>query len=198
MRLVKLISEFIFLGVICFYSQLCLAQKNILTPFQINLQACVDTKIDVKKIDSSKKLYSVIEQFYALATSETLYREVIYTLKGEQKKMKYENGLIQIFSVVDDDDTFALMSTEKYGTEKVDNPLRYKVRSVEARINQLLFRADIKSDYQKIKETRAKQVDLNVTWSDGQIKSLNIEFLATKKTLNCVQKDLTDICTCQN
>jgi len=139
----------------------------------------------------------VIEKFYALSTSETLYREVLYSQKGEQKKLKFEDGLIQIYRIDDEDDSLSLLSSEKFGERVEDYQVRHKLRNAEARINQLLFRADIKSDYQKIKETRAKQVVLNIIWSDSQIKSLNIEFSGAKKVLSCIQKEQADICTCR-
>lgn len=184
--------------VFCFYSQFILAEKKIvLTPFQTNIKDCVDKKIDVQKINSNKKLYQAIEKFYALSTSETVFREVLYSQKGEQKKLKYENGLIQIYRIDDEDDSLSLLSSEKFGERAVDYQARHKLRNAESRINQLLFRADIKSDYQKIKETRAKQVVLNIIWSDNQIKSLNIEFSGAKKVLNCIQKEQTDICSCR-
>lgn len=172
-------------------------KKETLTPFQTNIQRCVDKKIDVKSIDNNKKLYDAIEQFYALSSSETLYREVQYTQKGELKKLKLEDGVVQIFNVEDEDGTIKLLSTEKFGEKKEDNLVRYKFRSVEAKMNQLLFRADIKSDYQKIKETRSKKVVLNIIWSDNQIISLNIDFLREKKVLNCLLKEQSDICNCR-
>ncbi len=190
--------KFIFLISFCFYSRFAFAEKKVLlTPFQTNIQNCTDKKFDVLKIDSNKKLYDALDKFYALATSETLYREVVYTQKGEERKMKFEDGVIQIFTVEGEDDTFKLLSSEKFGEKKEDYQARHKVRSAEARINQLLFRAEIKTDYQKVKETRAKQVIMNITWSDGQIKSLSIEFSGEKKALSCIQKELADICNCR-
>lgn len=182
-----------------FTSQHCQAQKKtVLTPYQSNLQSCLDKNFDIQKINTNKKLYKSIEQFYALITSETLYREVLYAHKRELKKLKYADGLIQIFKVLDEDDSVSLLSSEKFGEKKEDYQARHKMRSVEERINQILFRANITSDFQRIKETRAKQLVLNIVWTDGQIKSLNIEFLADKKALNCTQKELIDICNCQN
>lgn len=181
-----------------YFGQFGWAQKKIVfTPLQTNIQACVDKKIDILNIDNNKKLYKAIAEFYTLSSSETLYREVSYSQKGEQKKLKYENGVIQIFSVSGEDDIVKLVSSEKFGEKKDDYHVRHKMRSAEARMNQLLFRADIQSDYQKIKETRAKQVVLEIIWSDEQIKSLNIEFLGEKKVLNCIQKDQSDICNCR-
>lgn len=176
-------------------------KKFVLSPFQANVQNCIDSKIDIKKIDTNKKLYDTLKQFYPLISFETLFREVEYSMKGEQKKLKYEAGVIQIFNVVDDDEVLELVSTEKFDENKPGALTRHKIRSAEARMNQLLFRADIKSDFQKIKEVRAKKLELNIVLADSQIKSLAVEFTGNKpgekKTLNCQQKDQTDICNCR-
>ncbi len=187
---------FVLLFVIFSVSSAIAEKKFVLSPFQANVQKCIDSKIDIKKIDSIKKLYEKISEFYTLSSFETLFREVSYSVKGEQKKLKFEDGTIQIFNVIDDDETFKLIFTEKFNEKRPDYLARHKIRSVEARMNQLLFRADIKTDFQKIKEVRAKQLELNLVWSESQIKSMNIDFVGDKKVLNCQQKDQTDICNC--
>ncbi|MBY0554845.1 hypothetical protein K2P97_09970 [bacterium] len=178
--------------------QLATAQKkNKLNPFQTNLTACFGDYIDVQKVDSNKKLYKAIEQVFSLLTSETIYREVLFKQKGVLKKLKYENGQINIFSV-DEEENLSPLSSEKVGDKIEGYELRQnqKPLTADARINQLLFRADIRSDLQKIKESRTKQMILNITWSDKQIKSLAIDFLTDKKTLTCTQKEAADICNC--
>jgi len=189
---------FIFIGASQFIGPNVWAiKKAVLTTYQNSLFDCLDKKIEIKKIDNHKKLYKNIELFYTLLTSETVYREVLYTQKNELKKLKYEAGVIQIFKILDEDDSLSLLLTEKFSEKNEDYQARHKIRTAEARISQLLFRADIKSDFQKIKETRAKHLHINVVWVDNKIKSLNIEFLNEKKTLNCIQKEQIDICSCR-
>lgn len=187
--------------VLCLYANFSYAEKKfVLSPFQANVQNCIDSKIDIKKIDTNKSLYDAIKLFYPLTSFETRFREVEYSMKGEQKKLKFEDGVIQIFNVVSDDEVLKLVSTEKFDENKPGALTRHKIRSAEARMNQLLFRADIKSDFQKIKEVRGKKLELNIVFSDSQIKSLAVEFTGEKpgekKVLNCQQKDQTDICNC--
>lgn len=172
-------------------------KKFVMSPFQSNVQNCLESKIDIKKIDTNKKLYEAIKLNYPLTSFETLFREVEYAMKGEQKKLKFEDGVIQIFNVVDEDEVLKLVSSEKFDENKPGALTRHKIRSAEARINQLLFRANIKSDFQKIKEVRAKKLELNIVFADNEIKSLAIEFTGEKKVLNCQQKDQTDFCTCR-
>lgn len=187
--------------IVCFASFAQAQKKFVLSPFQANVQNCIDSKIDIKKIDTNKKLYDSIKQFYPLTSFETLFREVEYSMKGEQKKLKFEDGIIQIFNVEGEDEVLKLVSTEKFDENKPPALTRHKIRSAEARMNQLLFRADIKSDYQKVKEVRAKKLELNIVFADSHIKSLAIEFNGAKpgekKVLNCQQKDQTDICNCR-
>ena len=189
------------LFVLCLASFAQAQKKFVLSPFQSNVQNCIDSKINIEKIDTNKKLYDSIKQFYPLTSFETLFREVEYSMKGEQKKLKFEDGIIQIFNVEGEDEVLKLVSTEKFDENRHSVLTRHKVRSAEARMNQLLFRADIKSDYQKIKEVRAKKLELNIVFSDSHIKSLAIEFTGEKpgekKVLNCQQKDQTDICNCR-
>lgn len=189
----------IFLGFNLFFAGPSWAQKNALTPFQVHLSSCLNKKIDVRKIGNNNKLYKTIEQFYNLRTSETLYREVVYKQKEENKKLKYENKLIQIFKILDADESLLLVSSEKFIEKKDSYVTRHKIHNVDARIDQLLIQAEIRSDYRKIRETRSKQVILNMTWSNGEIKLLRAEFGGEKdkkKVLSCTQQELADICSC--
>lgn len=174
-----------------------LLKKTKLNPYQVNLKACLDPEIDVSSIDSHKKLYEKIETFYSLMSSQTLFREVLYKQRNELKKLRFEDATIQIFSV-DDEDNLTLLSTEKTGpgARAETDVLRHRPLSADARIQQFLIRADIRSDFLKVKESRTGGLTVQISWSDGQIKTLNLEWIRTKKSLSCAQKDGADICTC--
>lgn len=105
--------------------------------------------------------------------------------------------MIQTFSV-SDDESLALVSSEKVGDKSSSNELRHKALSAEARLDQLLFRANIRSDYLKIHELRSKQLSLNLEWEKGEIKTLNAELGSEKKSLICQHKDTQDICVCSH
>lgn len=174
-------------------------KRNVMSPFQLSIKECfANSSIDIRKINGNQKLYEVLDQNFSLQTSETLFREVEFSKKGENKKLKYEDGLIHIFKVDDEDESLKLLSSEKFSDFTEDYKMRHKIRSVESRLAQLLFQAEIKTDYQKIKETRSKQVLVSVFWADKQIRNLNVEFLGLNKVLNCQQKDQLDICTCRS
>lgn len=191
MRLFFIVAASVFLTI-----SAAAVRKNSLNVYQLSLKPCLDKKIDLQKIDNNKNLYKVIEQNYTLLTSETTYREVLFKLKSKLKKLKFEAGRIQIFDV-DADENLSLVSTEKIGEMGDGYLVRQKKLSPESRINQLLFQADIRSDLQIIKEKRTKQVELNITWSDSEIKNMSIDFKNENSTLVCSLKDSLDICICR-
>lgn len=185
-----------FLAFLIFVPAATVAQKQYkLTPFQSNLEKCFGDKIDFRKIDSSQKLYKSLSQNFSLQTSETVFREVKYMQKGVLLKLKYEEGVIRIYSI-DDEDNLELISTEKFEAKAGTYGMRHKILTPESKISQLLFQANILEDFQKLKEGRAKQLQLDITMADNQIKTLDIELVAEKKSLKCIRKESSDICSC--
>ena len=172
-------------------------KKKILTPFQTNLRSCLDKKIDLQQIDNYKDLYKVISEYYSLITSETIYREVMFLQNNVLKKLKYENDTLQIFEVLDDHVLKPIVN-EQWSVVLKNNAPNHKKMNLDSYLEQQLFQAEIKSDYQKIKETRSQQVVLNMIWSDKQIKSMQLEFVGQNKSLHCTKKELADICSCRN
>lgn len=65
-------------------------KKEKLTPYQSQLQMCLDPKIDVSKINNNKALYKTMSSFYSLVFSKTTYREVLYKQNEELKKLKFD------------------------------------------------------------------------------------------------------------
>lgn len=194
----KLIS--IFLILLISASNVYAEKKLKKTPYQLSLQSCFGKKLDTTGIDTNNQLYSAIEKSYPLISSQTLYREVSYVRKGDRKKLKYEDSVLRVYAV-SDDDTLALVSSESLNAPSADNKARQSILTPEARLNQILFGTDIKSDFMKTQETRAGQLSLVLSWTDGALKNLNAEFSADsdhKKTLICMQKESADICICRN
>lgn len=167
-----------------------------LTPYQVSLQKCLGSTVDLQKTDNHRKLYSALEASYSLVSSELLYREVVYKQRNELKKLKYENDSITVYDVDEEDGGLKLISTEKVGEENKTNELRHKPLSAEARIRQLLIRADIRTDFTRVRERRSGGLVVNISWADQQIRSLKVDFSESKKSLNCTQKESVDICTC--
>jgi len=167
------------------------------TPYQQSLQRCLGGQLDGLKLNTHSQLYEVIVKKYPLISSETLYREVIYRLNDEDRKLKFENSQLGLYSV-DPEGAVRLLSTESFLQTPGSDQLRQKRLSPEARIDQLLFRASIKSDYRKMKEQRLQGLVLNVSWSGRILKNLQVEFPESKKILSCSQSGSTDICICKD
>lgn len=182
---------------LCF-SSVALDKKNKkLTPFQSRIDQCFIGQIEVKNLVDLKQLYLEIVKKYALRASETIYREVIYSVGGEKRKLRFEDGIVQIFKI-EANDNVTLISTETLGKDQQNDKLRYKIKSAEARLDQLLTRAEIKSDFIRTIEYREKQLVLNLVWSDGKIRNLNAQFSADRMKLDCQKKSVADICDCHH
>lgn len=116
-------------------------------------------------------------------------REVSYKLKDESRKLKYENGKVQLFKVSDDEDERLI---------PVNNEVRQRSLTTEAYLTQLLLRADIRSDWMKMSEKRSGSTRVSVTTVDGEIKSLQIERAGLKKRLECTRSEDVEGCTCSD
>lgn len=175
-------------------------KRNLLTPYQQSLETCFGGQIDGARLNTHSQLYRSIASQYALISSETVYREVEYAQNNENRKLKYENSQLSIYSI-NDEGAVRLLSSEVFNQQttalKSQDRSRHKRLSPEARIDQLLFRANIKSDYKKIREQRLQKLVLNMSWSGEVLKSMQVEFLDGKKTLNCSQIGSADICICK-
>lgn len=176
-------------------SQKKMPKKIFLSPLQENLRKCLDPTIAVEEINSIDELYKALSKFYLLLTSETVYREVLFVQNAETKKLKYENGIIQL-SKVSEDGVLKPISSEKFSEISRLAAVQHKNITIETYLNELIFQAEKKSDYQKIKEIRSKQSVLIMIWSDKQIKSLQMELIDLKKTLTCTKKEMVEICNC--
>lgn len=172
------------------------SQKKKLSPFQAKIDQCVASKFPVNKIDSSKKLYAALVENFSLQGSETTFREVIYKELGETRKLRFEDGMVRIFRI-DEDESLSKLSTEELGYKPSGSGARYRAKTPEARMNELLAKAEIKSDFAKTTEYRSKQVLLNISWSDNQIKEISADLPGGKK-LECQRKLAADICECRS
>lgn len=183
---------------ILFSLQTSFAQKKLkMSPYQSNIKQCLGASVDVYKIDSNRDVYRYIQANYSLVYSETLYREVVFKQKEGMKKIKLEMGKIITYAV-SEDDSLMLLGTEKIGDKSINNELRQKPLSADARMDQLLFQADIRSDYAKIHEVRSKQLSLTLEKNNSNIKSLNIDFENGKRSLNCQKLEAQEICSCRD
>lgn len=162
-------------------------KKTILTPFQKNIQNCLRDEVDVKKLTSLPKIYKYVSDKYFLLSSEVLGREVLYKVKNETRKLKYENGKVQIFKILEEEDDQLV---------PINNEVRQRSLTTESYLTQLLLHADIRSDWMKLSEKRSGSTEVVVTTLDGQMKSLLIEKTQAKKKLECLLTDRAESCSC--
>ena len=171
------------------------AQKRKLSPYQAKIDECVASKFSVSKIDSNRKLYDALIKNFSLQGSETTFREVLFKEQNEARKLRYEDGVVKIFKIAEDE-SLQKISTEELGYKPSGSGVRYRSQTPEARLNELLAKAEIKSDFVKTTEYRSKQVLLNIIWTDNEIKAISADLPGGKK-LECQRKQAADICDCR-
>ena len=159
--------------------------ESRLAPFQKNIKFCLKNQIDIKKIKNLNQLYDSLNKKFALRTTQTIYREVLFKQKSQMQKLKLENGKIALYKVLPDE-TILLE----------DNDARQKGLTEESAMNQLLASADVQSDWYKIKETRSELTTLIYYRQDGQLKTLSFEKSGEKAKLECSSIETSDICLC--
>ena len=170
------------------------APKRKISPYQAKIDECVASKFPVSKIDSNRKLYAALIENFSLQGSETTFREVLFKEQNEMRKLRFEEGVVRIFKIADDQSLQKIM-TEELGYNPSGTGLRYRSKTPEARMNELLAKAEIKSDFVKTTEYRSKQVLLNIIWTDNEIKAISADLPGGKK-LECQRKQAADICDC--
>ena len=168
-----------------------------LSPYQTAIDKCFEGQIPAGQLYDNKKLYFEITKIFTLQASETTFREVDFSQDGEKRKLRYEDGTVKIYKI-DSDDNVNLIKTEDMNETGKNSGMRYKVNSVEAKLNQHLNRAAVKSDFFKTEEFRSKQLSLELVWDSANIKKLTAKFGPEKKQiLECQKSSTQDICECK-
>lgn len=168
-----------------------------LSPYQSAIDKCFEGQLPVADLFENKKLYFEITKLFTLQASETTYREVDYVQDSEKRKLRFEDGVVKIYKV-DSDENVNLIRTEDMSEPNKHTGMRYKIKSLEAKLNELLNRASIRSDFIKTTEYRSKQLQLELSWDSQNIKKLTARFGPDKKqVLECQRPSTQDICECK-
>lgn len=176
---------FLFLA-ICFFTSGAVSAKIRLTTFQKNIQSCLKGQITPAAVQTIGELYAALDKAFPLRTTEVVFREVTFKKEKQLQRLKFDNGKIQLFRVLEDQTV-----------QLINNDARQKGLTEESSVNQLLSGADVQSDWLSIKETRLSQTQLTFSRQQGRITALNFQKTADKMRLECVAKDLSDICLCR-
>lgn len=162
-------------------------KKTFLTPYQKNIQSCLQDDVDPRKFTSLSKIYKYVSEKYLLLSSEVVAREVLYKVKDETRKLKFENGKVQLFKILEDkDDELA----------PINNDVRQRSLTTESYLAQLLLHADIRSDWMQMSEKRSGATLVVTSSFNNEMKSLTIERTQLKKKLECLLKELAPSCSC--
>lgn len=168
-----------------------------LSPYQSAIDKCFEGQLPVTDLFENKKLYFEITKLFTLQASETTYREVDYVQDSEKRKLRFEDGVVKIYKV-DSEQNVNLIRTEDMSEAGKHTGMRYKIKSLEAKLNELLNRASIRSDFIKTTEYRSKQLQLELSWDSQNIKKLTARFGPDKKqVLECQRPSTQDICECK-
>lgn len=178
-----LVIVFLFFSSVAFSA----GKKTVLTPFQKNIRECLQDNVDSQKLTSLLKIYNYVSDRYLLLSSEILVREVLYKMKNETRKLKFQNGKVQLFKVLEDEDDQLV---------PVNNEVRQRSLTTESYLAQLLLNADIRSDWTQTSEKRSGSTGVVLTSIDGEIKSLIIERSQLKKKLECLLSERVPSCSC--
>lgn len=183
--------RFILVGVVFVFSISVYGnrKKTVLTPFQKNIQSCLQDEVDIKKMTSLVKIYRYVSDKYFLLSSELLGREVLYKMKNETRKLKFEDGNLQLFKILEEEDDRVVL---------LNNEVRQRSLTTEAYLAQLLIQADIRSDWMKMSEKRSDSTRVELTTFNGDIKALQIERTQLKKKLECGLTGKIESCTCHD
>ena len=173
----------LFLG----FSAAAARKKAQLTPFEKNIQNCLQDDIDITGLNSLQKIYDAVSKKYLLISSVVLGREVLFKVKDETRKLKYQDGKLRLYKILTEDNDRAL---------PIDNEVRQKSLTVESYLTQLLIHADIRSDWMKTRETHSGSTFVDIVVADGEMKSLLIEREKIKKKLECNRLESSDTCSC--
>ncbi len=184
--LIKIIL-FCFIFIIFFDVQ---AKKNLkLSPFQKNIQRCLGETKNLDKMNSLQKIYDYISARNILVSSVVLEREVLFKEKNIQKKLKYVDGKLTLYKI---------LNNEQDALVPIANDVRQKSLTIESYISQLLIHADVQYDWMKTQEQRSDRISVLLTVADREIKSLKIDLQSSKKKLDCSRFEGSDICSCTN
>lgn len=164
-------------------------KKTVLTPFQKNIQDCLQDEVDVHKLTSLPKIYKYVSEKYLLISSEILAREVLYKVKNETRKLKFENGKVKLFKVLEEEEDQLV---------PINNEVRQRSLTSESYLAQLLLNADIRSDWMQLTEKRSGSTGVITTSFNNEMRSLIIERTQLKKKLECLLTERAPSCSCTN
>jgi hypothetical protein len=156
-----------------------------LSLFQTQIKDCELNLSDLASIKSFSAIYSEIKKKYLITSEKTLYRELYFQTKGEKRKIKITNDIVEIFRMDKDDRPTEL---------GIDS--RHKNKTTQALVSQLILNAKIENDWQKTLELRENSLKIEIVRVDQKITQIKVLSGKNTNVLDCQVVNASEVCLC--
>ncbi len=170
---------------ILFFSTTVFCKENVLSSFQNQIKDCEIKLIELQNVKNFLNLHNEIQKKYLLLSEKTLYRELYFQIKNENRKIKITNDVLELFKIGDQ---------ERHSVINTDP--RQKAKTLQAQISQLVLNAKIEKDWQKTLEIRENGLRIEAVRVDSKMTQLKISSDKNAKALDCQVVNSSEICLC--
>ncbi len=167
------------------FSTTVFCKENVFSSFQNQIKDCEIKLTELKSIKNFLSLHNEIQKKYLLLSERTLYRELYFQIKNENRKIKVTNDVLELFKIGDE---------ERHSIINVDT--RQKTKTLQSQISQLVLNAKIEKDWQKTLEIHENGLKIEAVRVDSKITQLKISSDKNLKTLDCQVVNASEICIC--
>lgn len=174
-----------FLSLLFFACSFAKTNATPLSLFQIQIKDCDLELTDLQTIKSFSALYSEIQKKYLITSEKTLYREMYFQTKGERRKIKITNDVVEIFR----------MDKDGRPTPLGIDP-RHKNKTTQALVNQLILNAKTENDWQKTLELRENSLKIEIVRVDQKITQIKVLSGKNTNVLDCQVVNTSEVCLC--
>jgi hypothetical protein len=148
-------------------------------------QDCELELSNLQSVKSFSALYAEIQKKYLITSEKTLYRELYFQTKGEKRKIKITNDLVEIFRMDKND------LPTKLGIDP-----RHKNKTTQGLVNQLILNAKIENDWQKTLELRENSLKIEIVRVDQKITQIKVLSGKNTNVLDCQVVNASEVCLC--
>ncbi len=156
-----------------------------LSLFQTQIKDCELELSNLQSVKSFSALYAEIQKKYLITSEKTLYRELYFQTKGEKRKIKITNDLVEIFRMDKND------LPTKLGIDP-----RHKNKTTQGLVNQLILNAKIENDWQKTLELRENSLKIEIVRVDQKITQIKVLSGKNTNVLDCQVVNASEVCLC--
>lgn len=165
------------------WSQVSATQK--LSVLQGQIKGCGLDFSNLNKIANYNQLYAAIEKKYRLLSEKTVEREIVYRIRGENRKLK----------VIDDE-----ISMYKFGDEDRVIPIQFdakqKIKTIKGKVKQLILNSKVEDDWGRYFEQRDQGIQVEYRMHNSKISHIKVTLSNIKQALDCKMKNGSQVCFC--